>query len=198
MAVTKSVVGELRRHRDDRALLVDVLRILRDGEVLAGEDVATGLGGLSAGSVRRFDQAMLEELLPARRTRLSTRSDANGRAADRAAARPASPGRPASRRGRRAARLQAGALPPSGPPRSHSLSSPVRHTRRRRRGSPAASIPFFAEGARSRLLATAIGSSSRPAWIGFRKMLKSCRHVHSLNVRSRGALGWCGGGARRC
>ncbi len=72
LAATKSVVEELRRHRDDRALLVDVLRILRDRGVLAGEDVAAGMGDLSAGRVRQLDQAALEELLPARRTRPST------------------------------------------------------------------------------------------------------------------------------
>lgn len=72
LAATKSVVEELRRHRDDRALLVDVLRILRDRGVLAGEDVAAGMGDLSAGRVRQLDQAALKELLPARRTRPST------------------------------------------------------------------------------------------------------------------------------
>jgi len=72
LAVTKSVVDELRAHRDDRALLADVLRVLRDREALAGEDVAAGLGDVSAGRVRRLDQATLEELLPVRRTRPST------------------------------------------------------------------------------------------------------------------------------
>lgn len=72
LAATKSVVEELRRHRDDRALLGDVLRTLRDRGVLAGQDVAAGMGDLSAGRVRRLDQATLEELLPARRTRPST------------------------------------------------------------------------------------------------------------------------------
>lgn len=72
LAVTKSVVGELRAHRDDRALLADVLRVLRDRGVLAGEDVAAGLGDVSAGRVRRLDRAALDELLPVRRTRPST------------------------------------------------------------------------------------------------------------------------------
>lgn len=72
LAATKSVVEELRRHRDDRALLGDVLRTLRDRGVLAGQDVAAGMGDLSAGRVLRLDQATLEELLPARRTRPST------------------------------------------------------------------------------------------------------------------------------
>lgn len=72
LAATKSVVEELRRHREDRALLVDVLRILRDRGVLAGKDVGAGLGDLSEGRVRRLDRATLEELLPARRTQPST------------------------------------------------------------------------------------------------------------------------------
>jgi len=72
LAVTKSVVDEVRRHRDDRALLADVLRVLRDREALAGEDVAAGLGDVSGGRVRRLDQATREELLPVRRTRPST------------------------------------------------------------------------------------------------------------------------------
>ena len=72
LAATKSVVEELRRHRDDRALLFDVLRILRDRGVLASEDVAAGVDDLSAGRVRRLDQETLEKLLPARRTRPST------------------------------------------------------------------------------------------------------------------------------
>lgn len=72
LAVTKGVMDEVRRHRDDRALLADVLRVLRDRGVLAGEDVTAGLGDVSAGRVRRLDQASLEELLPVRRTRAST------------------------------------------------------------------------------------------------------------------------------
>ncbi len=72
LAVTKSVVDELRAHRDDRAMLADVLRVLRDREALAGEDVAAGLGDVSAGRVRRLDHAALDELLPVRRTRPST------------------------------------------------------------------------------------------------------------------------------
>lgn len=72
LALTKSVVDELRRHRDNRGLLVDVLRVLRDREALAGEDVAAALGDVSARRVRRLDQASLDELLPVRRTRAST------------------------------------------------------------------------------------------------------------------------------
>jgi hypothetical protein len=72
LAATKSVVDELRLHRDDRALLVDVRRKLRDRGVLAGEDAAAGLGDVSAGQVRRLDYAALDELLPVRRARPST------------------------------------------------------------------------------------------------------------------------------
>jgi len=72
LAVTKSVVDELRACRDDRALLAVVLRALRDRAVLAGEDVAAGLGDVDAGRVRRLDPLALKELLPMRRTRPST------------------------------------------------------------------------------------------------------------------------------
>jgi len=72
LAVTKSVVDELRAHRDDRTLLADVLRVLRDRGVLAGEDVAAGLGDVSAGRVRRLDQCDPRRVAAVRRTRPST------------------------------------------------------------------------------------------------------------------------------
>ena len=74
LAATRSVLDELRRHRDDRHLLADVLRVLRDRGVLAGQDVADGVGDLAAGRVRRLDRASLDELLPASGTRASTPS----------------------------------------------------------------------------------------------------------------------------
>jgi excisionase family DNA binding protein len=74
LAATKSVVDELRRHRDDRHLLADVLRLLRDRGVLAGEDVPGGVDDFGAGRVRRLDRASLDELLPASRTTASTSS----------------------------------------------------------------------------------------------------------------------------
>lgn len=74
LAAAKSVLDELRRHRDDRHLLAGVLRLLRDRGVQAGEDVTEGVGDLAAGRVRRLDRASLDELLPASRTRASTSS----------------------------------------------------------------------------------------------------------------------------
>lgn len=74
LAATKSVLDEIRRHRDDRHLLADVLRVLRDRGVLAGEDVAAGVGDLAAGRLRRLDRASLAELLPSTRTEPSTSS----------------------------------------------------------------------------------------------------------------------------
>jgi len=72
LAAAKSVVDELRRHRDDRHLLADVLRVLRDCGVLAGEDVAEGVEDLATGRVGRLDRASLDKLLPASRSRSST------------------------------------------------------------------------------------------------------------------------------
>jgi excisionase family DNA binding protein len=74
LAATRSVLDELRRHRDDRHLLAGVLRVLRDRGDLAGEDVAEGVDDLAAGRVRRLDGAGLDELLPRSRTRASTSS----------------------------------------------------------------------------------------------------------------------------
>jgi excisionase family DNA binding protein len=74
LAATRSVLDELRRHRDDRHLLADVLRVLRDREDLAGEGVAEGVDDLAAGRVRRLDRASLDELVPPSRTRASTSS----------------------------------------------------------------------------------------------------------------------------
>lgn len=68
LAATKHVVDELRRHRDDRHLLVDALRVLRDRGVLAGEDVTAGVDDIAAGRVRQLDRSRLDELLPATRT----------------------------------------------------------------------------------------------------------------------------------
>ncbi len=71
LAVSKSVLDELRVHRDDGRLLVEVLRVLRDRGVLAG-DVAAALDDLAAGRVRRLDPQRLDELLPGTRTEIST------------------------------------------------------------------------------------------------------------------------------
>lgn len=73
LAATKSVLDELRRHRDDRRLLAEVLRVLRDRGAL-GDDVAAGVDDLAAGRVRRLDASGLDDLLPTTRTKASTSS----------------------------------------------------------------------------------------------------------------------------
>ncbi len=72
LAVSKSVLDELRVHRDDGRRLVEVLRVLRDRGVLAGDDVAAALDDLAVGRVRRLDPQRLDELLPGTRTEIST------------------------------------------------------------------------------------------------------------------------------
>lgn len=74
LAATKSVLDELRRHRDDGRLLAEVLRVLRDRGVLAGDDVAVAVEDLAAGRVCRLDANRLNELLPTTRTPTSTSS----------------------------------------------------------------------------------------------------------------------------
>jgi hypothetical protein len=74
LAATKSVLDELRRHRDDGRLLAEVLRVLRDRGALAGDDVAAAVHDLAAGRVRRLDANRLDELLPTTRTQTSTSS----------------------------------------------------------------------------------------------------------------------------
>ena len=74
LAATKSVLDELRRHRDDRRLLFEVLRVLRDRGGLAGDDVAAAVDDLAAGRVRRLDANRLDELLPTTRPETSTSS----------------------------------------------------------------------------------------------------------------------------
>ena len=74
LAATKSVLDELRRRRDDGRLLIQVLRILRDRGVLAGDDVDAAVEDVAAGRVARLDPTHLEELLPATRTKTSTSS----------------------------------------------------------------------------------------------------------------------------
>ncbi len=64
LAATKTVVDELRDHRDDRHLLAEVLRVLRDRGVLAGDDLIRGQADLASGRVRRLDPSGLDELLP--------------------------------------------------------------------------------------------------------------------------------------
>ena len=73
LAAAKHVVDELRRHRDDRHLLAEVLRMLRDRGVLTGDDVRRGQADLAAGRLRRLDAASLDVLLsPTKKSRPST------------------------------------------------------------------------------------------------------------------------------
>jgi hypothetical protein len=63
LAAVKRAVDEIRSHRDDRRLLADVARLLRDHAAL-GSDADAGIEDLRAGRVTRLDRARLDELLP--------------------------------------------------------------------------------------------------------------------------------------
>jgi hypothetical protein len=63
LAAVKRAVDEIRSHRDDRRLLADVARLLRDHAAL-GSDADDGIEDLRAGRVTRLDRARLDELLP--------------------------------------------------------------------------------------------------------------------------------------
>jgi hypothetical protein len=63
LAAVKRAVDEIRSHRDDRRLLADVARMLRDHGAL-GSDADAGIEDLRAGRVTRLDRARLDELLP--------------------------------------------------------------------------------------------------------------------------------------
>jgi transposase-like protein len=62
LAVVKRAVDLLRRHRDDRYLLTQVMRLLRDNSVLANAD--EGFDDLRAGRLISLDDSKLDELLP--------------------------------------------------------------------------------------------------------------------------------------
>ena len=72
LAAAKQVLDELRRHSDDRQLLADVLRVLRDRGDRAGDDVQSATDDLLEGRVRRLNPQGLDELLPPKRTKRST------------------------------------------------------------------------------------------------------------------------------
>jgi hypothetical protein len=72
LAVAKRALDEVRKHKDDRHLLADIARILRDQAAMTGEGVADGLDDFRSGRVRRLDQAGLDELLPPKRTKRSS------------------------------------------------------------------------------------------------------------------------------
>lgn len=64
LAAAKRAVDEIRAHSDDRHLLAEVARLLRDRAALAGADVEAGIEDLRSGRTSRFDRAQLDELLP--------------------------------------------------------------------------------------------------------------------------------------
>jgi AcrR family transcriptional regulator len=64
LAATKRAVDAIRQGKDDRHLLVELLRMLRDRAVISGVDAREGLEDLMAGRVRVLDGAGLDELLP--------------------------------------------------------------------------------------------------------------------------------------
>jgi hypothetical protein len=63
LAAVKWAVDEIRSHRDDRRLLADVARLLRDHAAL-GSDADADIEDMRAGRVTRLDRARLDELLP--------------------------------------------------------------------------------------------------------------------------------------
>ncbi len=63
LAAAKRAVDEIRSHREDRHLLADVARLLRDHAAL-GSDAHAGIEDLSAGRMTRLNRARLDELLP--------------------------------------------------------------------------------------------------------------------------------------
>jgi hypothetical protein len=63
LAAVKRAVDEIRSHRDDRHLLADVARVLRDNAAL-GSDADAGIEDMRAGQVTRLDRARLDKLLP--------------------------------------------------------------------------------------------------------------------------------------
>jgi hypothetical protein len=64
LAAVKRAVDEIRSHRDDRHLLADVARLLRDHHAALGSDAHAGIEDMRAGRVTRLDRARLDELLP--------------------------------------------------------------------------------------------------------------------------------------
>ena len=67
LALVKQLVDELRSHGDDRQLLGEVARLLRDRAVLAGDDVTSAFEEARSGRLRPLDQEALDELLPPKR-----------------------------------------------------------------------------------------------------------------------------------
>src|SRR6266704_988629 len=71
LAATKRAVDEIRSHRDDRRLLTEVARLLRDRAALAS-DARDGIEAVRAGRLTRLDRSRLDELLPPRKVKRSS------------------------------------------------------------------------------------------------------------------------------
>ncbi|HTW08247.1 MAG TPA: hypothetical protein VME46_12090 [Acidimicrobiales bacterium] len=67
LALVKQLVDELRSYGEDRNLLGEVARVLRDRAVLTGDDVIAAIEDVRAGRLRPLDQEALDELLPPKR-----------------------------------------------------------------------------------------------------------------------------------
>jgi hypothetical protein len=66
LAAVKRAVDLLRKHSDDRHLLADVMRLLRDEAVLAGENARGGFEDLAAGRTFPVGDDLLEEIAAVR------------------------------------------------------------------------------------------------------------------------------------
>lgn len=62
LAAVKHAVDLLREHADDRRLLADVMRLLRDRAALEGEGVREGFDDLAAGRVVPLTDDLLDEI----------------------------------------------------------------------------------------------------------------------------------------
>jgi hypothetical protein len=62
LAAVKHAVDLLREHADDRRLLADVMRLLRDRAALEGEGVRQGFDDLAAGRVVSLTDDLLAEI----------------------------------------------------------------------------------------------------------------------------------------
>lgn len=62
LADVKRALDLIRRHKDDRRLLADVMRLLRDRAAFAGEDVRAGLEDFEAGRTVPVGDDLLAEI----------------------------------------------------------------------------------------------------------------------------------------
>lgn len=71
LALAKHALDELRRHRDDRPLLIEVMRRLRDRAVLDDPSLNQALDDVAAGRLTPVRADELDELIPGSRRRPS-------------------------------------------------------------------------------------------------------------------------------